>query len=269
MTKKITDFYLSIETVVNGLIALVVSIFMSAVTQLAPIAAPIPPAFSVYTAMRVGLAVPEYIAIVAAISIEVTGIFSARTSIRASQWNATRLKSEPEAPLTLSIVMATAFFVVVMILSFTIELWPSLVVWVYPGFVLVSVTVYVNMAIAMSLNSWENEKQTAKSERKQTAKGKSFAALQNDAAKPQSAPAKQNAVLQHSQQNNAANRNEPASLTPEGEVGSKKSRIAARQNEVSQLLLDGKKTSEIAGLLRVSPDTIRRDINQLNGKVEA
>lgn len=279
MTNKIIDFYLSIETVVNGLISLVVSIFMSAVTQLAPLAAPIPPAFSVYTAMRVGLAVPEYIAILAAVAIEITGIFSARTAIRAKHWNDTRLKSDPEAPLVLSISMSAIFFLVVLILSLTIELWPSLVVWVYPGFVVISVTVYTNMGLAMSLNSWEKGKDAVREDRRREAREKRMLTQQKlEPAKPQNRKtmlqndaAKINAVLQPNPQkpSETASPDPQRGAAPAGiNAASKKEKIAARQNEVSLFLRDGKTTSEIAALLHVSPDTIRRDINQLNGKVE-
>jgi DNA-binding CsgD family transcriptional regulator len=50
----------------------------------------------------------------------------------------------------------------------------------------------------------------------------------------------------------------------------KKRQIIERQNEVAGLLYKGgKKTSEIAEILNCSADTIRRDIKQLNGKMEA
>jgi DNA-binding CsgD family transcriptional regulator len=49
----------------------------------------------------------------------------------------------------------------------------------------------------------------------------------------------------------------------------KKGQIIERQNEVAGLHKSGKKTSEIAKILNCSADTIRRDIKQLNGKMEA
>ena len=49
----------------------------------------------------------------------------------------------------------------------------------------------------------------------------------------------------------------------------KKGQIAERQNEVAGLYDRGKKTSEIAKILNCSADTIRRDIKQMNGQMEA
>lgn len=247
MTKKILSFYSAIESIVNGLIALIVSIFLATVTQLAPLAAPIPPAFSVYMAMRFGLAVPEYVAIIAAISIEVTGIFSARTAIRVRHWNAIRLKSDPEAPLGLSVFMAMVFFVVVLILSFTIELWPELAVWVYPGFVLVSATVYVNMAIAMNLNAWEKAKDAAKNERLGVAKDKRLLADQKTAI--------------------AVER--PIETANSRPIAGQEMTVASRRLEVGQLKAAGKSRQEMANELNVSLGTIKNDLRIIsNGKVK-
>ncbi|KKK93040.1 hypothetical protein LCGC14_2696870 [marine sediment metagenome] len=158
MTDNVLNFYSNVERIVNGLVTLIVNVFMFGVTTLAPLAAPIAPAFSVYKALSERLGTPFPIAIAGAIAIEITGMFISKTAIGCHNWNSARNKNEPIAPKSLAIAMATVFFVVVLILSLTIELRPELAIWVYPGFVLIAICVYVSLAIANNLAEWTKTK---------------------------------------------------------------------------------------------------------------
>ena len=158
MTDSVLRFYSNVERIVNGLVTLIVNIFMFSVTTLAPLAAPIAPAFSVYKALSERLGTPFAIAIAGAIAIEITGMFISKTAIGCHNWNSARNKNEPIAPKSLAIAMATVFFVVVLILSLTIELRPELAIWVYPGFVLIAICVYVALAISNNLAEWTKTK---------------------------------------------------------------------------------------------------------------
>ena len=166
MTDNVLNFYSNVERIVNGLVTLIVNVFMFGVTTLAPLAAPIAPAFSVYKALSERLETPFAIAIAGAIAIEITGMFISKTAIGCHNWNSARNKNEPIAPKSLAIAMATVFFVVVLVLSLTIELRPELAIWVYPGFVLIAICVYVSLAIANNLAEWTKTKATEAALRK-------------------------------------------------------------------------------------------------------
>jgi hypothetical protein len=158
MTKNILSFFKSIETVSNALVRMVVSIFTFAITEVTPLVAPLPPAFSIYTAMHDRLHVPVYVAVIAAAAIEITGMFSSKVSIRCYQWNKARKKTDESIPQVLSVAMTSVFFVVVLLLAFTVEIAPSLTALVIPGFVLIAISVYVNLAIHTNLERMEVDK---------------------------------------------------------------------------------------------------------------
>lgn len=62
---------------------------------------------------------------------------------------------------------------------------------------------------------------------------------------------------------------EPHGGACDDNAGDKQQRISIRREQVLQHVLDGKNTSEVAALLDVSTDTIRRDIKQLAGEPES
>jgi hypothetical protein len=157
-TKTFLSIFNSIETVINSLVRTIVNIFTFAITEMAPMVAPLPPAFSIYTAMYERLHVPMYVAVIAAIAIEIIGMFSSKVSIRCYQWNRARNKTEQTIPQTLSIAMTATYFIVVLLLALTVELLPNLVSLVIPGFVLIAISVYVNLAIHVNLEKLETDK---------------------------------------------------------------------------------------------------------------
>lgn len=157
-TKTFLDSFNSIETVVNHFVRTLVNIFTFAVTEMAPILAPLPPAFSIYTAMSQRLHAPLYVSLVAALAIEVIGMFSAKISIRCYQWNADRNKTDPAVPQVLSVAMTALFFAVVLLLALTVELLPGLIALVIPGFVLIAISTYINLAIHTNLDKLETDK---------------------------------------------------------------------------------------------------------------
>lgn len=158
MTKNILSFFRSIETVANALVRMVVTIFTFAITEITPLVAPLPPAFSIYTAMHDRLHVPVYVAVIAAAAIEITGMFSSKVSIRCYQWNKARNKTDESIPQALSVAMTSIFFVVVLLLAFTVEIAPNLTALVIPGFVLIAISVYINLAIHTNLERMEIDK---------------------------------------------------------------------------------------------------------------
>lgn len=145
------------RTIVSGFVEMLEGIFTDTVTRLAPILAPLPPAFSVYTAMD-RAATPFWIAIATALAVELIGIFSSKVAVRSWNWNRSRLKSEPAAPFRLTVAMAAVYFVVVLVLALSIEIWQESLIILYPGFVIIAAATYVSNAISGDLAAWQRER---------------------------------------------------------------------------------------------------------------
>lgn len=156
--KSFLNTFKAVETVINAFARMVTNIFTFSITEIAPMVAPLPPAFSIYTAMTERLHVPFYVAVIAAFAIEIIGLFSSKVSIRCYQWNSSKVKSDQHVPQGLSILMTSIFFVVVLLLALTVELIPSLTALVIPGFILISVSTYFNLAIHVNLEKLETDK---------------------------------------------------------------------------------------------------------------
>ena len=90
------------QRVILGFVDALDLTFISLVTRLAPIAAPAPAAYSVYRAMM-AIHTPEWVAILTAVTIELIGMFQAKTALRARNWNLIKLKSDPAAPFDLAL----------------------------------------------------------------------------------------------------------------------------------------------------------------------
>jgi DNA-binding CsgD family transcriptional regulator len=281
--KTFLGIFSSIEIVVNSLVRTIVNIFTFAITEIAPMVAPLPPAFSIYRAMTERLHVPIYVAIVAAIAIEIIGMFSSKVSIRCYQWNTRRNKTDQSVPQAISITMTSIFFTVVFLLALTVDLFPALTALVIPGFVLIAISVYVNLAIHTNLEKLETDK-TASLELKDERNGlvaqirqtkKDLTKLQNET---QNLTAKRAALFAEIAAQKAANSGDAAQNTAfvpgdlaalDAARNSKKAKIAARRQEVLRLYRAGETTPKIAEITGYSPDTIRRDIKSMNGKVKA
>jgi DNA-binding CsgD family transcriptional regulator len=268
---------------------MIVNIFTFAITEIAPMVAPLPPAFSIYRAMHERLHVPVYVAVVAAIAIEIIGMFSSKVSIRCYQWNTSRNKTEAAVPQVLSITMTSTFFAVVFLLALTVDLFPALTALVIPGFVLIAISVYVNLAIHTNLEKLEADK-SANLELRDERNGlaaqirqakKDIGRLQNEAQsltqELQNLSAKRTAltteIAAQKTAKKAANSGDAAFILGDlaaldAARNSKKAKIESRRNEVLRHLQAGKTTSEIAALTGFSPDTVRRDIKQLNGSIQ-
>lgn len=155
-TKALTLFD-GTRTIVSGFVEMLEGIFTDTVTRLAPILAPLPPAFSVYTAM-IKAATPFWVALCTALAVELIGIFSSKVAVRTWNWNRSRLKSEPAAPFRLTVAMAAVYFVVVLVLALSIEIWQESLIILYPGFVIIAAATYVSNAISGDLAAWQRER---------------------------------------------------------------------------------------------------------------
>ncbi len=157
MTTKTLALFDCIRAIVSGFIGMIEGIFTDTVTRLAPILAPLPPAFSVYTAMTKAQT-PYWVALCTALAVELIGMFSSKVAIQSWNWNRSRLKTEPTAPFSLTVTMAAVYFVVVLILALSIEIWTQSLIILYPGFVIIAASTYVSNAINGDLNAWQRER---------------------------------------------------------------------------------------------------------------
>jgi hypothetical protein len=144
------------RAIVSGFVGMLEGIFTDTVTRLAPILAPLPPAFSVYTAMS--LRTPQWVAIATALAIELIGMFSSKVAVQSWNWNRGRLKTEPVAPFSLTVAMAAVYFIVVLILALSIEIWTESLIILYPGFVIIAAATYVSNAINGDLTMWQRDR---------------------------------------------------------------------------------------------------------------
>jgi DNA-binding CsgD family transcriptional regulator len=279
MTKNILNFYASVETIITQLVRLIVSIASFSIGELAPLVAPLAPSFSIYLAMSQRLHMPQVVALVAAGTIEIVGMYSAKISVRCYRWNSTKGKSEAAVPQALSVAMTAVFYLVVLALALTIELIPGLTALIFPAFTLISVSVYVNMAIDQNLRQLEQNK-AAEIELRQKKNGltadiraakNEAATLANDIQKLANERAKlaadidrQRRILANGNgQNGVISPLNGASLDKANEA--KQDKISQRRRQVLDLKLTGLTNREIAGRLSVSIGTVKNDVRNLNG----
>ncbi len=282
--KSFLRTFKAIENVVNGFARMITNIFTFSITEVAPMVAPLPPAFSIYTAMSERLHVPFYVAVIAAIAIEIIGLFSSKVSIRCYQWNSSKSRSEPSVPQGLSILMTSIFFVVVLLLALTVELAPGLTALVIPGFVLIAISTYFNLAIHVNLERLEAAKagdlelrQEKSGINTEIKKAKAdLEALANDIQKLAGERAKltkdvgrlekQSAARTNGQTNGFGPQNVDKARAISG--ANAKVRITQRRQNVLALKAENLTNEAIARELDVSLSTVKNDLKQLNGSAK-
>jgi len=156
LPNKILAFYDGTQTVVSGFIGMVEGIFTDTVTRFAPILAPLPPAFAIYSAMVTKT--PLWVAYSTAVAIELIGMFSARTAVKSWNWNKSRIQSEPVAPFQVTLTMAIIYFAVVFALAIGVEIYRDALIIIYPSFVIVAVSTYVSNAVSTDMQTWQKER---------------------------------------------------------------------------------------------------------------
>lgn len=265
-TSRALAFFDATRTVVGGFVALIEGVFTDTVSRAAPMLAPLPPAFAVYTAMATKT--PPWVAISTALAIELIGMYTSKISVRSWNWNKQRLQSEPVAPFRLAVGMSATYFVVVLALALGVEIWPDSLIIIYPGFVIIAAATYVANALATDMAVWELDRRERIAEQKDRQREAHNRKMES-----------QNAALLLAQQNILQAQNAPqivdmqrvaAAKTPSLDAArtAKTTKIAARREDVLRLVGDGRNTSEIAATLGVSSDTVRRDVKQLNGSAK-
>ena len=81
------------------------------VAKIAPWLAPFPSAYFVARSAMVHLAMPFLVAVIVAAIIETLGLATVHTALWAFDWNASKRKSDPSAPATLSVTLGGVYIV--------------------------------------------------------------------------------------------------------------------------------------------------------------
>lgn len=142
---------------------------------------PLPSAYLVYAAAIEHLDWPVWVAIVAAVAVESIGVLSVVLALRLYEWNETKNKSEPAAPLWLAVLLVAFYFIVTIGLTVVMDVIPELARFAPAIFPLLAAVGAVNIAIKNGQRRREADRLARKTERKSGAK---------KPAKPVSKPAK-------------------------------------------------------------------------------
>jgi hypothetical protein len=113
---------------------------MDGVARLAPWCAPIPTAYLIGRATVSHLRWPIWVGLIAAIVVESLGLATMATVLELREYNRSKRKMDPVAPVTVAIVLAATYLGVAMLLTVMLDTVPSLAVYAPAAFPLLSLT---------------------------------------------------------------------------------------------------------------------------------
>ena len=131
-----------------------------------PWLAPIPSAYLVGRAAHDHLLWHWSIAIIAAVAVESIGVVSIVLSLRLYEWNQTKNKTDPNAPLTLALVAAVFYFIVTIGLTVVLDVYPYLAKFAPAIFPLLAAIGAANIA----MKNGQRRREVAKAEKKKSQK---------------------------------------------------------------------------------------------------
>ena len=106
-----------IVTMLEGLLKLnraTENLLIDIVASYSPWVAPLIPAFMTYQNMTTHLAFPRWAGLAAAVCVETLGLSSIQTAVSFWQWNDSRLKADPKAPVLLAILTGGFYLLTVL-----------------------------------------------------------------------------------------------------------------------------------------------------------
>lgn len=136
------------------------------VARLAPWLAPVPSAFFVGRAAMRHLDVPWPVAVVMALIIESLGLVAVYTALWLAEWNGTKRKSDPAAPVVLAVVLSGVYLVVTIGLTVVLEVWPAWALVAPALFPILAVVGAVNLVLMARQERREKAVQVERQERK-------------------------------------------------------------------------------------------------------
>jgi len=139
---------------------------IKSVAKLAPWLAPVPSAFFVGRSAIAHLAVPLPVAVVIAAIVETLGLASVHTWLWLSDWNITKRKADPFAPVNVAVVLGGVYLVVTIGLTVALEILPSLATVAPALFPILAVVGAVNLALIAQQEQREATVNLERQERK-------------------------------------------------------------------------------------------------------
>ena len=136
------------------------------VAKLSPWLAPLPSAFFVARSALEHLDLPLLMAVIVAAIIETLGLATVHTALWAHDWNTHKRKTDPKAPIGLSIALGAVYVVATLGLVVFLEVWPSLSTYAPALFPALAVVGALNLAMISRQEQREATVKTEKAERK-------------------------------------------------------------------------------------------------------
>jgi len=136
----------------------------------APWLAPIPSAYFVGVAVYHTLGTHILIGIIAAVAVEAVGIVSITNALRLYEWNQTKRKSDPHAPLWLALATVFVYFAVTILLTVLLESFPQLSHIAPAVFPILAAVGALNIAVRNSQNTRETAREREGEERSMKAR---------------------------------------------------------------------------------------------------
>jgi hypothetical protein len=136
------------------------------VAKLAPWLAPFPSAYFVARSGMAHLALPLPVAIVVAAIIETLGLSAVHSALWLADWNASKRKTDPQAPVVVAVALGAVYLVATLGLVVFLEVWPALATYAPALFPALAVVGGVNLALISQQERRETAVQVEKAERK-------------------------------------------------------------------------------------------------------
>ncbi len=164
------------------------------VAKLAPWLAPFPSAYFVARSGMAHLALPLPVAIVVAAIIETLGLSAVHSALWLFDWNATKRKTDPQAPAIIAVALGIVYLVATLGLVVFLEMWPRLATYAPALFPALAVVGGVNLAL---ISQQERREASVKAEKEERKRGRQRARSKGDAhlSRLTSRPASKTGVL--------------------------------------------------------------------------
>jgi hypothetical protein len=139
---------------------------VKAIAKVSPWLAPLPSAYFVGRSAMVHLALPLPVAVIVAAIIETLGLSTVHTALWAYDWNAHKRKTDPGAPVPLSVALGGVYVMATLGLVVFLEVWPALATYAPAIFPALAVVGALNLALIARQELREAEVRAQKQELK-------------------------------------------------------------------------------------------------------
>lgn len=134
------------------------------IARIVPWLAPLPSAYFVGRSSMAHLNVPIAVAAIMALIIEFLGLSSMHAAMAAYDWNKTKRKSDPGAPVLLGYALSAVYFVATLSLVIALEVWPGAETFAPALFPILAVVGYLTLSMIDNQTRREQEVAEAKAE---------------------------------------------------------------------------------------------------------